>query len=995
MQENLKQNTIGSIWHRWEPHIHTPGTILNNNYKGESALNDFCREIEESVPRIRALGITDYFSIECYKEILNQKNAGRLKDVEVIFPNIELRFTTGTSKDTPINGHLLVSPDDPQHIAEIERFLQKLRFNNGVEDYVCTRADLIKLGRFHKPDVENDIKALEVGTNQFKVDFTELRKEIKQSEWAQANILLAVAAGSNDGTSGIKDASFSQTRQTIERSSHIIFSGSDKQRQFWLGKGVSTLDELDRDFNGRKPCIHGSDAHSIEKVGKPDLDRYCWIKGDLTFESLRQISIEPEHRVTIGPVPNSNRIASNVITSVELINAPWAVPNELLLNAGLITIIGARGSGKTALADMIAAGGYAVLSQLSQSSFIKRAEEHLHKVQVALNWEAGGKTQADLSAVEFEDLFETSKVQYLSQQFVDQLCSSEGMTDELMNEIERVIFLAHPITDRLGVSNFTELLELRSAAAKTEREENEDLISISSEAITREITKKNNLGTLIKRRDDLIKVTDTDKATRKGLLGKGEDIRTKRFEEVNSSLDIVKRKLEAAQNNQRVLLALKQYVDSVRLGTFPNFTKQIIEKHPGTAFSEEQWRAFNINFTGDVDEILSSTIDSANKLVTKIKGQVPIVPETQSRELSLLPDGAVLEDQTFELLTAEVNRLKYLIGIDTENGKVYSKISEKINKQESDIVKLNLDIADSSSAQARMVTLMEERRSAYKRVFDAILHEEQELKNLYQPLMANISTQKGTLAKLTFTVKRKANAIKWAQNGEELLDLRKAGPFKGKGALLDAVNKELKVIWETGTSEEISQALSAFRDKHQQGILDHAQAESKNQEEFSNWANQIASWLYSTEHISVSYGVLYDGIDIQQLSPGTRGIVLLLLYLAIDQEDDRPLIIDQPEENLDPKSIFDELVPLFREVKYRRQIIIVTHNANLVVNTDADQVIIASAGAHKPGELPTMNYQCGGLENPIIRKCVCEILEGGEAAFKERAKRLRVIITGK
>lgn len=995
MQENFKHNTTGSLWHRWEPHIHTPGTILNDNYKGESVLENFCKKIEESTPRIRALGITDYFSIECYREILKQKNAGRFKDVEVIFPNIELRFTIGTSKDTPINGHLLVSPDDPQHIIEIERFLQKLRFNNGVEDYVCTKADLIKLGRFHKPKSENDVKALEVGTNQFKVDFTQLRQEIKQSEWAQANILLAVAAGSNDGTSGIKDASFSQTRQTIERSSHIIFSGSEKQREFWLGKGVSTIDELERDFNGRKPCIHGSDAHSLEKIGKPDLDRYCWIKGDLTFESLRQISIEPEHRVTIGPVPNNNRIASNVITSVQLINAPWAVPAELPLNSGLITIIGARGSGKTALADMIAAGGYALLSQLSQSSFIKRAEEHLHQVQVVLNWEAGGNTQADLNAVEFEDLFDTSKVQYLSQQFVDQLCSSEGMTDELLNEIERVIFLAHPIADRLGVSDFSELLELRSAAAKSEREENEDLISISSEAITREITKKNNLVALVKRRDELLNTTEIDKVTRKGLLGKGDDLRTKRFEQVNTSLDIVKRKLETAQNNQRALLALKQYVDSARQGAFPNFTKQVIEKHPGTAFNEQQWKAFNINFIGDVDGLLSLAIDSANKLVTKIKGQVIIVSETQNKVLSLIPDVAALEDQTFELLTAEVNRLKYLIGIDTENGKVYSKISEKINKQESDIVKLNVDIADSSSAQERMVTLMEKRRSAYKRVFDAILHEEQELKNLYQPLMANISAQKGTLAKLTFTVKRKANTLKWAQDGEELLDLRKAGPFKGKGALLDTVNKELRTIWESGKAEEISRALSAFRDKHQQGILDHAQAESKNQEEFSSWANQIANWLYSTDHITVSYGVLYDGIDIQQLSPGTRGIVLLLLYLAIDQEDDRPLIIDQPEENLDPKSIFDELVPLFREVKYRRQIIIVTHNANLVVNTDADQVIIASTGSHKPGKLPTMNYQSGGLENPIIRKGVCEILEGGEAAFRERAKRLRVIITGK
>ena len=134
----------------------------------------------------------------------------------------------------------------------------------------------------------------------------------------------------------------------------------------------------------------------------------------------------------------------------------------------------------------------------------------------------------------------------------------------------------------------------------------------------------------------------------------------------------------------------------------------------------------------------------------------------------------------------------------------------------------------------------------------------------------------------------------------------------------------------------------------------------------------------------------YEGVDIEQLSPGTRGIVLLLLYLAIDQEDDRPLIVDQPEENLDPKSIFDELVDRFRKTRLRRQIIIVTHNANLIVNTDADQVIVAKCGPHRPGQLPEISYQSGGLENPDIRRQVCEILEGGEAAFKERARRLRV-----
>src|SRR4051812_14917777 len=79
--------------------------------------------------------------------------------------------------------------------------------------------------------------------------------------------------------------------------------------------------------------------------------------------------------------------------------------------------------------------------------------------------------------------------------------------------------------------------------------------------------------------------------------------------------------------------------------------------------------------------------------------------------------------------------------------------------------------------------------------------------------------------------------------------------------------------------------------------------------------NASPQWLYSTDHIDIRYGIDYDGIDIRKLSPGTRGIVLLLLYLALDDADDRPLIIDQPEENLDPKSVFDELVSLFIAAK--------------------------------------------------------------------------------
>jgi hypothetical protein len=152
--------------------------------------------------------------------------------------------------------------------------------------------------------------------------------------------------------------------------------------------------------------LHGSDAHDPAKVGKPDGNRFCWIKGDLTFESLRQACIEPE---------------------------------------GLVAIIGARGSGKTALADLIAAGGHSPTPYLNDSSFVQRAKEYLGDASCTLTWESGEDTTAPLMYIETEELSNDSRVQYLSQQFVERLCSAEGLKDELLEEIERVIFQSHPI----------------------------------------------------------------------------------------------------------------------------------------------------------------------------------------------------------------------------------------------------------------------------------------------------------------------------------------------------------------------------------------------------------------------------------------------------------------------------------------------------------------------------------------------------------------------
>ena len=117
-----------------------------------------------------------------------------------------------------------------------------------------------------------------------------------------------------------------------------------------------TVEELRARYDGCKPCLHGSDSHDQESVGQPVDNRFSWIKGALEFDALRQACIDPEGRAYVGEQPPRSAMPSQVISHVRIDNADWATTPDIPLNPGLVAIIGARGSGKTALADVIAAG---------------------------------------------------------------------------------------------------------------------------------------------------------------------------------------------------------------------------------------------------------------------------------------------------------------------------------------------------------------------------------------------------------------------------------------------------------------------------------------------------------------------------------------------------------------------------------------------------------------------------------------------------------------
>ena len=157
--------------------------------------------------------------------------------------------------------------------------------------------------------------------------------------------------------------------------------------------------------------------------------------------------------------------------------------------------------------------------------------------------------------------------------------------------------------------------------------------------------------------------------------------------------------------------------------------------------------------------------------------------------------------------------------------------------------------------------------------------------------------------------------------------------------------------------------------------------------------------LLSNNFHKLIYSVDYQGDDLDSMSEGKKAYVILRLVLDFN-DNQCPILIDQPEDDLDNRTIYDDLVRNYlRKKKIDRQIILVTHNPNIVVTADSEEVIVANQhGVHNENtDGVKFEYCSGALENSFtdntaptvlgkkgIREHVCEILEGGDIAFIKR-----------
>jgi ABC-type lipoprotein export system ATPase subunit len=941
----------GSEWRKWDLHVHTPGTALADNYFGWDEYVNALKNEKEIV----VLGVTDYLSIANYEKLLQIKGNAKLGSIELLIPNIEFRVAPQTDKGHAINLHLFVDPSDSSHCQEISHALARLFVYYEKQPYSCNPNGIAKLGAAYNSALTDDDSRYREGVNQFKVDFTAFSGWYEKETWLNKNSLIAVAGG-NDGPSGLKESGWAATQEEIWRFASIIFSGNPNNRTFWLAEDPESREGAIK-LGAPKPCINGCDAHSMQTLFKPAMDRYCWIKADPTFEGLRQILYEPDERVHVGKQSPNRHDKSRVISQVSISGGTADAFKSLVLplNSGLVTIIGQKGSGKSALTDLIAfAGGVDVTSD--RKSFLNRASGFLANTSIELKWMDGKTTKAIVG----DGAKREQAIRYLSQSFVEKLCSDDYAGTELTTEIENVIFGHLDPTDTLNTSSFTELRKVRTQELSAER------LSITSkirELIAEDEALRETIKALPEKRKRILEL-DVEKKGLEGQLPQAENEEEAKAQQDLVALRIQLQKLQSTvaglKQNQLKLQQLRAQIERFK-ADFEVNRKDLLAKAEEVGVTAA---AFDIEFTIRGEMAL---VDRGTEIVRQI-GLLEGLPTQQSDTTIVRTNEKILAAE--KLVASDQARRSQIQQIQ----KRLSSLSQEISRLQGEILKVE------TTNIARSKTIREARLDTYEKLFQSWKKEQLVLEQLYEPVREKLLKGEKEERMLDFYIRWDVDLDGWLERGGELFDLRKEHPFESPQKFKDLAQSTVVPGWLTGDPTKIRDGMDRFLEglggKKIEGFLKKSVSHSI-----------LLAWVFGNEHIKLSYGLRYNGTELDKLSPGTKGIVLLILYLAMDSDDSRPLVVDQPEENLDSESIYSLLSHYFRSAKLRRQVIVITHNPNLVVNTDADQVIVATAN-RAAGAFPEFSYHLGSLENSAgIRDKVCRILEGGQTAFLKREKR--------
>lgn len=1015
----------GAEWRKWDLHIHTPASFHWSGNRFEDAnpeqkkalVDEMINAMNAAEPAVFA--IMDYWTFEGWfalQERLKEDDAPKL--TKRVFPGIELRLQA--PMDGRLNAHVLFSDEiSKQQLLNFKSKLTVELIKQPLSDECLIllarnhiNADKLDKAGFVKADVDsNDRIALRAGSITAEVNCDSYKEAIALVPEGMAIGYMPFTT--NDGLAEIKFFDHYSFCLDLFRNSPIFETRNDDTRAAFVGEITEGNKKWFSNFqtalkNTPRLAVSGSDAHQFVGVpGDNDKRGYgdypsgkaTWIKADPTFLGLLQAIKEPSNRSYIGTTPpklvevNNNK--TFFIDKIEInkvsgssITDNWLDGTYIPLNIDLTAIIGNKGSGKSALADIIGLLGNSkqklYFSFLKKERFRGKSGDPAKHFEANLFWLNGDKHTRNLNEDPSEDLVELIK--YIPQNHFEDLCNAHisGKTSAFENELRNVIFDHTSPEIRLGALDFDQLIDKQESSFRDSLNEfrkelkrlNDEIEALEDQS--QPVVKR----TLEELRDQKKKQIAEHTALKPDAIPKPE-------EQLSPEQVAISQEIESINNSIKELNT-KDASDRQNAANISVKQRAIRSIQDRISILERQFSNFKDDTAQDF-EILGLDPNKLVKLEVESNVLVEYLASLQSAQdqngdlllvnfEKLAELGAILNSKKLSLNEPQLKYQQNLADIEQWNIK-FSELNGSPDIPDS-LAGINTRLEQLSQIPAQIKAKEAGRKTLVGEIFDALNAQRKAREDLFTPVQELIQNNRLIREeyKLQFQATLGGSSDILAAQLFELIK-QNSGEFRGEDESFATI-KNLSEQFDLSRRDDVLNFVDELNKKI------HIAASGNNGESvgISNilrkdrLASSVYDLIYSLEYMEPRYSLLFQDTQIEQLSPGQRGALLLIFYLLVDKGRN-PIILDQPEENLDNETVVSLLVPVLTEAKKRRQIIMVTHNPNLAVVCDSEQVIYASFDRRNKSKI---TYQSGSIENSPINLHVVDVLEGTKRAFDNR-----------
>ncbi|RXH33221.1 TrlF family AAA-like ATPase [Bradyrhizobium zhanjiangense] len=1015
----------GSEWREWDLHIHSPASFHwdGERFGADKARNDFL--IDEMIGALNdaapaAFGLMDYWTFDGWFALkMRQAEQGAPALLKTVFPGIELRLAA--PMEGRLNAHVLFSNEiSDQHLRDflsrvkLELIHQPLSRDALIEYARYVGADKLTKHGFDKGKVVlDDDQAFAAGCKIAELNVDSYKEAIRQVPGGRAVGFMPFST--YDGLDSVKQMDHYAYALGLFESSPIFetrnadlwaaFCGVETEgNRKWLGNFQAALRGVPR------LAVSGSDAHRFRGNGSNDKRGYgqfpsgkrTWIKADPTWKGLLQVLKEPAKCSFLGELPPKleriNRHKTFYIDRISVNKNPdsalpetWLHGTEILLNPDLIAIIGNKGSGKSALADIIALLGNS--QQNTHFSFLKRdrfrgkAGEPARQFIGGLSWLAGDPCTMSLADDPSPERVEL--VRYIPQGRFEALCNDHvsGKTDEFEKELREVIFSHVPNNVRLEALSFDQLIDKQENVFRARANElrkslralNEQIVDIEDQLhpnVQRNIEEQIKLKAKQIEEHAAIKPAVVEEPTAE--LNSDQQVTSGRLAEIGVALEQLKIDAKKVADDRRVIGRKQRSLRNIgeRMSLF--------EKQFATFVSEIGDDLATVDLKAE--EMITLSV---NRNVLRQLEQAVVASDAEIErrvESANKTEAALMTEQ--KQLSEKLNEPQQKYQAYTQSLKSWQVALEAIEGSETEpesLKGLKRRLAQINELPALLAEKRASRREITAQIF-AVLGEQRGAREaLFAPLQELI--QKNSLIrndyKLQFQAKLLGSPDAIATNLFGAIK-QNIGELRGEDESFAAVRSRFeKFSFENtadavGFAEEIASLLAESAEKAVNGVSGIRALMRKDKA-----PSEVYNYLFGLQYLEPKYTLLFQDTQIERLSPGQRGALLLVFYLLVDKGRN-PIVLDQPEENLDNETVVSLLVPVLNEAKKSRQIIMVTHNPNLAVVCDAEQIIHASFDRKNGARI---SYRSGSIEDGIINRAVVDVLEGTKIAFENRGQK--------